>query len=364
MMKSQILAIKIYYFKGMLELLPYKKELDSRLDNFVFQESVNGTFLQSRLFLNYHPENRFRDESFALERSGTIAAYFPGNVTSENEFVSHQGSTFGGPIFSKAFYSAGRVMEALKFADQYFASKYKKVRLKITPALFAKESPDLIEYTLEHLGYTRHTELSSYTPLVDVSGNPIKDPLANCEKDCRRIFRISEKFDVTYRAFNAGHSEGKASTELLDFYKFLEISKAKHNVRPVHSIEELQDLQKRLSIAATADTTADGRTLERLRFRGIWQGERYVASMMLFAFPETGTLHAQYISPDDSFKEFHPTTTLYVNAMREAAQEGFRNFSWGISTEDSGSYLNENLIKYKESLGAKACVNVTYTKEF
>ncbi|MCQ2106360.1 MAG: GNAT family N-acetyltransferase [Fibrobacter sp.] len=356
--------MKIYYFKDMLELLNYKKELDHRLDNFVFQESVNGTFLQSRQFLNYHPENRFKDASFALERSGTIAVYFPGNEIQEPDgsktFVSHQGSTFGGPIFSKAFYSASRVMEALKFADQLFASKYKKVRLKITPALFAKESPDVIEYALEHLGYTRHTELSSCTTLVDADRNQIADPLANCEKDCRRIFRNSEKFDIIYRAFNAADVQtGKPSRELQEFYSFLEISKAKHNVKPVHSMEELCDLEKRLNVAAP-----DGTTQERIRFRGIWLNDRYVAAMMLFAFPEVGVLHAQYIAPDDNFKEFHPTTTLYVNAMREAAREGFKNFSWGISTEEGGNYLNESLIKYKESLGAKPVVNVYYTKDF
>lgn len=351
---------KIYYFKDMLELLSYKKELDHRLDNFVFQESINGTFLQSRQFLNYHPENRFKDASFALERSGTIAAYFPGNVTAEREFVSHQGSTFGGPIFSKAFYSASRVIEVLKFADEHFASNFKKVRLKITPALFAKESPDLIEYALEHLGYTRHTELSSCTPLVNADGKSIEDPLANCEKDCRRIFRNSEKYNISYRAFNAENiSCGKPTEELLDFYKFLEISKAKHNVRPVHTMDELCDLQRRLNTIGQ-----DGKIQERLRFRGIWLDGRYVAAMMLFAFPETGLLHAQYVAPDDEFKEFHPTTTLYVKAMREAASEGFKNFSWGISTEDGGNYLNENLIKYKESLGAKLVVNAYYTKEF
>lgn len=359
-MKWQIWMTKIYYFRNMLELLMYKKELDHRLDNFVFQESVNGTFLQSRQFLNYHPENRFQDASFALERSGTIAAYFPGNVTAENEFISHQGSTFGGPIFSKAFYSASRVQEVLKFADEHFAKSFKKVRLKITPALFAKESPDLIEYVLEHLGYIRHTELSSCTSLVDASGSQIQDPLTICEKDCRRIFRISEKFDVSYHAFKAVDIQsGKSSESLQEFYRFLEISKAKHNVKPVHSVEELFDLEKRLNTSVQGSNSQ-----ERIRFRGIWLDHHYVAAMMLFAFPEVGVLHAQYIAPNDEFKEFHPTTTLYIKVMREAAREGFKSLSWGISTEDGGNYLNENLIKYKESLGAKPVVNTYYTKEF
>lgn len=330
----------------MFDLLPYNPYWDSRLDQFVKEQSVNGTFLQTRQFLNYHSA-RFKNASFALEKSGTIAVYFPGNVTADNSFISHQGATFGGPVFSKAFYKASRVLEILKQADEYFAEHYKSVRLKLTPQLFSRESPDLIEYALEHLGYKRSTELSAYTPLWG------DDPLEHCDKECRRIFRQSQKFNVQYKAF-------ENPSDFETFYKFLEISKAKHNAKPVHTLEELYDLQKRLN----NDLDAHYRPLERIRFRGIWLQDRYVAGMMLFAFDETQTMHAQYIAPDDSFKEFQPTTCLYVNAMREAAAQGFKNFSWGISTENGGEYLNETLIRFKESLGAKASVNVTYTKEF
>lgn len=319
----------------MYDILQYSPDQEAHLDRFVLNEAVNGTFLQSRLFLNYHPKDRFADASFALHKSGTLAAYFPGTKKNE-EFISHQGSTYGGPVVAKAFYSASRTLEILKEADSYFQQNFQKVRLKLTPAIFAKESPDLIEYALEHLGYARHTELSAYTLLND------KDPLEHCEKDCRRIFRVSEKFNVEYRDFT--------NEDFLTFYKHLEISKAKHGVKPVHTLPELLDLQNRLP--------------QNLRFRGIWVDGEYVAGMMLFLFPELHVVHAQYIAPNDSFKEFAPTTCLYINALREAAKEGFTKFSWGISTEDAGNILNENLFRFKESFGAKPSVNVTYTKQF
>lgn len=368
----------------MFDLLPYESQWDRRLDRFIFQESVNGTFLQSRQFLNYHPSGRFVEASFALEKSGTLAVYFPGNQVTDEQgnrhFISHQGSTFGGPVFSKAFYDGSKVLALLKQADEYLGERYKSVRLKITPQLFCTESPDLIEYVLEHLGYTRHTELSAFTPLTD-KADKVVDPLENCEKECRRIFRNSEKFNIVYRDF-------KDTCELETFYSFLEASKAKHGAHPVHTVAELLDLQKRLNTAdgidssrrssiavdqgTSADTPVSSRKnaasqslpQERIRFRSIWLEDRYVAGMMMFLFNETRTIHAQYIAPDDSFKEFQPTTCLYINALREAAAQGFKNFSWGISTEDGGNYLNESLFRFKEGFGAKAAVNVTYTKEF
>ena len=188
-------------------------------------ESVNGTFLQTRRFLNYHPAGRFTDASFALEKSGTIVAYFPG-VAKEQTFVSHAGTTFGGPIIAKSFYSGSRLLEILKEADQHLTSRFKNIRFKITPAIFAEESPDLLEYMLEHMGYTRHTELSSYCTLH--SG---VDPLENCDKECRRIFKKSE-----IEAIRFGNLEKTEDFET--FYHFLEISKSKHNVHPVHTLQE------------------------------------------------------------------------------------------------------------------------------
>ena len=320
----------------MYEILPYSPELDKRLDHFVECESVNGTFLQTRRFLNYHPTGRFTDASFALEKSGTIVAYFPG-VAKEQTFVSHAGTTFGGPIIAKSFYSGSRLLEILKEADQYLTSRFKNIRFKITPAIFAEESPDLLEYMLEHMGYTRHTELSSYCTLQ--SG---VDPLENCDKECRRIFKKSEIEGIRF-----GNLEKTEDFET--FYHFLEISKSKHNVHPVHTLQELYDLK-------------DNRIPEHIRFRGIWDGNTLVAAMMLFLFEGTKTIHAQYIAPNPDYEKFQPTTALYVRVMREAAQEGYKQISWGISTEDGGNYLNESLLRFKESLGAKACVNVRYEK--
>ena len=320
----------------MYEILPYSPELDKRLDHFVECESVNGTFLQTRRFLNYHPADRFTDASFALEKSGTIVAYFPG-VAKEQTFVSHAGTTFGGPIIAKSFYSGSRLLEILKEADQYLTSRFKNIRFKITPAIFAEESPDLLEYMLEHMGYTRHTELSSYCTLQ--SG---VDPLENCDKECRRIFKKSE-----IEAIRFGNLEKTEDFET--FYHFLEISKSKHNVHPVHTLQELYDLK-------------DNRIPDHIRFRGIWDGNTLVAAMMLFLFEGTKTIHAQYIAPNPDYEKFQPTIALYVRVMREAALEGFQKISWGISTENGGEFLNENLHRFKESLGAKASVNAFYTK--
>lgn len=48
----------------MLEIQSYDSQYEAMWDQFVLESTVNGTFLQTRRFLNYHPEGRFQDASF------------------------------------------------------------------------------------------------------------------------------------------------------------------------------------------------------------------------------------------------------------------------------------------------------------
>ena len=132
------------------------------------------------------------------------------------------------------------------------------------------------------------------------------------------------------------------------FYDLLVMSKARYNTKPVHTLAELQDLKQRFP--------------EEILFRGVWQDGVYLSGMMIFYFRQAKVSHFQYLAPDDSKRETNVTTSLFVNAMREAAQAGCEKFSWGISTEDAGAYLNENLYRFKESFGALPCVNARYEK--
>ena len=318
----------------MYEILPYSPDMDQRWDRFVMEDSINGTFLQTRRFLNYHPKGRFTDASFIVEKSGIIVAAVPGcNV--DGNFISHQGSTFGGPIISKDFYAGNKILEIINAIDQHLSQNFKRIKLKPTSPIFATTPTDLIDYALEHVGYSRHTELSCYTPILQGS-----DPLELCTRECRHNFRQAEKQDLTYGEI--------PDSEMEKFYEFLVLSKARHNTKPVHSLAELRDLKLRFP--------------EEILFRGVWENGTYLSGMMIFVFRQAKTFHFQYLAPDDTKRETNATTMLFVNAMREATQADCKKFSWGISTEDGGSYLNENLYRFKESFGAAPCLNARYEK--
>ena len=60
------------------EIRRYEDEDAAAWDAFLLQ-TVNGTFLQSRRFLSYHPAGRFRDCSLMIyDAKGNLAALCPG----------------------------------------------------------------------------------------------------------------------------------------------------------------------------------------------------------------------------------------------------------------------------------------------
>ena len=60
---------------------PYTADQEAAWDRFVMQESGNGTFLQTRNFLNYHPAGRFEDASLIVTNEhDAIVAVVPAAV--------------------------------------------------------------------------------------------------------------------------------------------------------------------------------------------------------------------------------------------------------------------------------------------
>ena len=84
----------------MLEVVRYTSDKKDEWDAFV-KESDNSSFLFYRDYMEYH-EDRFKDFSLLLYDKNKLCALLPGNILND-EFISHQGLTFGGIISSNNF---------------------------------------------------------------------------------------------------------------------------------------------------------------------------------------------------------------------------------------------------------------------
>ena len=150
-------------------VLPYTEEQQERWDRFVMEQSANGTFLQTRRFLSYHPAGRFRDDSRMIFHKQELVAVCPaadGLIDGRRAFRSHPGSTFGGLVVAPALQRAPKLVELVSALNgQLLADGYALAELKQTSALFSRQPDEALEYALYQQGYTQEAEISCWLPL-------------------------------------------------------------------------------------------------------------------------------------------------------------------------------------------------------
>lgn len=323
----------------------YRDIYEKEWDEFVLEKSVNGTFLQTRRFLNYHPSDRFEDISYIVrDKKENIVAVCPACIRNDNGkkvLYSHMGSTYGGIIVNRKWYKTNKLIELIEcLENEWKKLGIGKILLKQTPSLFAGENQDLLEYCLYYLGYESYKELNLY---VDFDGykQEILSELSqgkrtnvhNCDKAgciCRKLI---DKEDIQR------------------FWDLLALTLQKYDKKPIHTVDELYDF-------------ITNRLMDECEIYGIYKENEMIAGSMMFLFNKVRVAHTQYLCANPEYNRLSPMTYVYYSMLCEMRKRGYNKVSWGIVTEDMGRYLNEGLVDSKESFGSKHAVNITYEKKF
>ena len=326
-----------------LTIKPFDNSFEKQWDSFIEKESLNGTFLQSRKFLNYHPKERFKDHSLiVLKGTNTIVALVPAcEIEDEGKkiFYSHMGSTFGGIIVNKNSYNIKHIEEIMKKLESYcIENKFNEIILKNSSALFCKDRMDLIDYFLFKNNYNYYDELSFY---VDCKKLP-DDILTAFSSGRRRDYRYSLKNGFEFKKL-------ESDTEVADFYNLLIGNLKKFNKKPVHSLDEILEFK-------------NSRLTDIVDFYGAYHQDLMLAGTIVFKFNKQ-VFHTQYLASDQTKLSLFPMEFLNTNLIKIAKEQGYEYFSFGISTEEHGKVLNEGLAQFKEGFGSSYCINKTYYKK-
>lgn len=324
-----------------LTIEKFNAKNDQEWDNFIEKNSINGTFLHSRKFLNYH-KDRFNDYSLMIKKGTNFVSLIPAcEVIEDNKkiFYSHKGSTFGGIVVNNKFNNISHIDNVFSILEEYLKKQgFDKIILKNTSEIFYSGTTNLLEYFYFKYGYKSYDELSLYINLSNYS--PIIENNFSASK--RRDLKYSLKYNLQFKVL-------ETDNEVSDFYKVLVISLKKHNTSPVHSLEELLDFK-------------NNRFNDIVKFYGVYYKENLIAGSMVFNF-NNKVFHTQYLASDSVYLNYYPMNFLNYNLIKEAYVNKFNFFSFGISTEDNGKILNTSLAQFKEGFGAMGSINRTYYKE-
>jgi len=289
-------------------------------------ESFQGTFLHTRRFLTYHGE-RFADRSLIIEDNGHWVGIFPAAQV-EGEIISHPGLTYGGVLHRGGLFGS-RMIAALEILSRHYAGQgFTRLVYKVVPAIYHHVAAQDDLYALHRLGAVRHRCLLSST--IDLRN---RRPVAERR---RRGVR---------RAVRAGVVLVEGREWLRPFWTILAANLGRrHQARPVHSIEEIEDLADRFP----AEISCLCATWER----------QVVAGTVLFR-SET-TVHTQYIAASEDGFRLSALDALFDQAISTASSGPWRWFDFGTSNEQGGQVLNDGLYTFKTEFGGGGTVYETF----
>ncbi len=325
-----------------ISVVEYDETYFDKWDDFVLNRSANGTFLQTRAFLNYHTENIFTDDaSLVFMKGNEIAAVIPAHKKHEGNdvvFMSHGGSTFGGIVIGGDCCNISFVELIVNAFNEYLSNKgYNVVVLKQTGALYSKKNCDLIDYFLYADGYKENKELGSYIAFSEYD----EDTISNFSSSRRRDYRYSLKNELSFKELNDRQ-------EIVDFYDVLCDNYKKFNKKPVHTCEELLDFKF-------------DRLKDQVRFFGVYMNEEMIAGCMAFCFFDR-VFHTQYLAVRQDKKDCFANEFMYKELIDRARQDGYSFFSLGTSVLTEGIGLNTPLALFKEGFGTRYYINRIYEK--
>lgn len=306
-----------------LRIIPY--EHNRKTDwNEVVANSINGTFLIDREYLDYH-EHRFTDASFIVYKGSNPVAVFPGNLVS-NHFYSHQGLTYGGLVYTRDV-KYSEIAQILDGIISILASySVEEITIRTIPSIYHKIlTEDQLFYYYDR-GFLLIRRLLSST--IDMNSET-KYNLSR-KRGVRKGYQLQLEV-ITDQNWD-------------DYWTILEKNlNIRHNVRPVHSLEEI------LHLKSFFPTNIKLFTVQRA---GI-----ILAGVVLYITDRV--VHSQYAASTANGRNCGALDFVYdycINKYRLS----HNYFDFGHSNEENGKILNTNLLYQKEGFGAKACTYDTY----
>jgi len=318
--------------KNCITAKPFSSDTERLWDDFV-AKSPTGTLLHTRRFLSYHG-SRFADHSLLFfDKLGDLCAVLPAaaNPSDPHCIVSHPGATYGGLVLSSKNHHL-IALEVLSIACGYFANRgFHRMLYKAVPPHLHAGMNQIDLYALWRMGARLYR----------------RDLWSVIDLRCRGPVTKGRQYQLR-RASQHGIRIITANSES-HYRRFYEILVAcldqRHDVSPVHSLEELLLLQERF--------------LDQIElWLALDESENCLAGSWVF---DLGLArHWQYGAASVNGRKYSAQDLLLETIMEHSAQKGARYFSFGTSTEQEGQILNCGLFKYKSSFGAGAVTQDFY----
>lgn len=309
----------------MIDIFEYNSSKKGEWNDFLCT-SKNGTFLFNRDYMDYH-KHRFLDNSLMIYKDQDLVALFPANMAN-NCLVSHGGLTYGGLITDKRM-NASLMLKIVNNIVNYSKNKdLNEIVYKAIPYIYHLIPSDEDLYALFINGAKLFRRDASSTIYL-------RDKIAFNKK---RIHIIKKAQSCKIKV--------KESDDFGSFWGILKSNLfKKHRKEPVHSLHEIEYLYEKFP--------------QNIRLFASYIDDCMLGGVVIYE--STNVAHVQYMASDPS-NTVPGSLDIIISYLVEKYSTGKNFFDFGISTEKEGTYLNEGLIFFKESFGARATAYDSYRR--
>ena len=283
--------------------------------------------------MDYH-QDRFADYSLMVFKNENLIATFPANI-SDGKVYSHQGLTYGGLILCDAVTFKNVLQSYHAILEFLNVQNINELSIKLLPKIYHTLPSDEINYLLfKTKANNFRTDLTSVIDAKHKLEIDSSNRIRGLKKAKKHNLVISEVSDFS------------------DFWQSVLIPNLKntHNVNPVHSLEEITELKSRFP--------------KNIRQFYVHKNNSIVAGSTIFETRHVA--HVQYISATENKQEFGSLDFLFDHLINNVFKSK-KYFDFGISNVNNGQNINEGLLSWKESFGARSIVHEYYkieTKNF
>ncbi len=316
-----------------IEVKEYKPDNAAVWDTFI-KGSNNGTMFHLQQFLKYHPEGRFNFHHLMFYENDSLVAVLPGGINGK-EFISPMGASFGGFVFYQTL-TLKQANCLVKSLTNYI-KKMGLNKITLTPPMNIYHSiiNESMEYALRYNGFKETTPL--YSSVIDLNNFKSKDDFSRAT-----IYKINKSKKNNVHIVEENNFKA--------FYPILLKNKAKFNIKPAHTCEELIHL----------NTLLPGQLTLFLAYRET----TLIAGELLFHTNKNCVLNF-YTMHLYEYRNLLAVNYLVAHSIEWAANKGFRFYDYGVSVDTQNPLPLEpawSLIYFKESVNSTGCMRRSFVK--
>ena len=279
--------------------------------------------------MEYH-KDRFDDHSLLIFKNNALMAVLPANKQGRTLY-SHQGLSYGGLVLSKETKTTD-VIEGFREVLSYLNSQeIDMLELKKLPSIYNGAPSDEIDFIM----YKLQASICrcDMTSAIHYD-NPVQITSSNRKRSLKRGLQHGLRIEQDQ------NFEG--------FWNHILIPnlKRRHDTDPTHSLSEINYLTNLFP--------------NNIKQFNVYDKDVIVGGVTIFETDQVA--HAQYISANEQRQELGTLDVLFDHVINYYAKSK-TYFDFGVSSMNKGNAVNEGLMQWKESFGARTVAHPVYEIE-